>query len=512
MMFHEKIILLVVFACITSVHATGKDRGRRISRVRGIPLQMKPFYNPLQDFVCLDGSKKMPFSRVNDDYCDCRDGSDEPGTSACPNANFYCVNLSYTPLTIPSSRVNDGICDCCDGGDEFDSKADCPNTCEELGRSYREEAKRRVKILNRGKILRQNLAQDGKRKIALAKLQIAELKVKVREARKDEEEKAAFRKLSDEKERKLLDDQAKVAKALNKRRETEAGQNKEGERRQAEEVFLDLDTNEDDFVTFEELTNNSVLDKDKDGKVSEDESRSFLPFRGGVDSEEFIGSVWPLMKPLWLARNDSPSGTGAAVPNVEGSPSDSGSVDQATPLPAVLVEHDPEVDAAVLTAERARSEHNEAEQKREELEQELAHLEELLAGDFGVDSEFVSLHGECFELRDREYIYKMCPFDKSSQRSRIDGIETSLGRWASWEARGEIKHAGMKFIGGAECWKGPARSVLVVLECGLTNELISASEPSRCEYMFEFATPAACVAGMPLVPQRSKTGRGHDEL
>ena len=26
---------------------------------------------------------QLPFSAVNDDYCDCRDGSDEPGTGAC---------------------------------------------------------------------------------------------------------------------------------------------------------------------------------------------------------------------------------------------------------------------------------------------------------------------------------------------------------------------------------------------------------------------------------------------
>ena len=34
-------------------------------------------------------------SYVNDDYCDCDDGSDEPGTSACSNGSFYCVNKQF---------------------------------------------------------------------------------------------------------------------------------------------------------------------------------------------------------------------------------------------------------------------------------------------------------------------------------------------------------------------------------------------------------------------------------
>lgn len=38
-----------------------------------------PLYDPSKDFTCLDGSKRLSFSNVNDDYCDCDDGSDEPG-------------------------------------------------------------------------------------------------------------------------------------------------------------------------------------------------------------------------------------------------------------------------------------------------------------------------------------------------------------------------------------------------------------------------------------------------
>ena len=37
------------------------------------------FYDPSRDFTCLDKSATVPFSSVNDDFCDCVDGTDEPG-------------------------------------------------------------------------------------------------------------------------------------------------------------------------------------------------------------------------------------------------------------------------------------------------------------------------------------------------------------------------------------------------------------------------------------------------
>lgn len=86
-------------------------------------------YYEAEEIECKDGSKSFTKDRLNDDFCDCADGADEPGTSAYPSGTFYCRNMGSTPKFLFSSRVNDNICDCCDGSDEYDGTVMCPNTC-----------------------------------------------------------------------------------------------------------------------------------------------------------------------------------------------------------------------------------------------------------------------------------------------------------------------------------------------------------------------------------------------
>ncbi|KAH7686053.1 LDL receptor-like module domain-containing protein [Dioscorea alata] len=54
---------------------------------------------------CRDGSKTFGKDRLNDGYCDCSDGTDEPGTSACPEGRFYCKNLGDAPRILFSSQI-----------------------------------------------------------------------------------------------------------------------------------------------------------------------------------------------------------------------------------------------------------------------------------------------------------------------------------------------------------------------------------------------------------------------
>lgn len=99
--------------------------------VKGVHPSLYPKYVPTSSALwsCLDGSRSISWSAVNDDYCDCPDGSDEPGastpsrltltynalilhlgTGACRNSTFFCRNIGHVGASISSTRVNDGLC------------------------------------------------------------------------------------------------------------------------------------------------------------------------------------------------------------------------------------------------------------------------------------------------------------------------------------------------------------------------------------------------------------------
>lgn len=44
-----------------------------------VSLLVASFYNSFDSFTCFDGLKTIKFQHINDNYCDCQDGSDEPG-------------------------------------------------------------------------------------------------------------------------------------------------------------------------------------------------------------------------------------------------------------------------------------------------------------------------------------------------------------------------------------------------------------------------------------------------
>uniref|UniRef100_A0A0E0FK18 Glucosidase 2 subunit beta n=1 Tax=Oryza nivara TaxID=4536 RepID=A0A0E0FK18_ORYNI len=141
----------------------------------GIPPQDEAYFRG-GVIRCRDGSGRFARDKLNDDFCDCPDGTDEPGTSACPEGKFYCQNAGHSPITIFSSRVNDGICDCCDGSDEYDSNVTCKNTCWEAGKAARDKLKKKVATYKSGVVIRNQEIQKAKVAFAKDEAELAKLK------------------------------------------------------------------------------------------------------------------------------------------------------------------------------------------------------------------------------------------------------------------------------------------------------------------------------------------------
>lgn len=79
--------------------------------LRGVPGSLRSLYEAAA-LLCDGSARSVPRAQINDGYCDCADGADEPGTSACANSRFYCVNKGYRGKYLPSMYVGDGVCDC----------------------------------------------------------------------------------------------------------------------------------------------------------------------------------------------------------------------------------------------------------------------------------------------------------------------------------------------------------------------------------------------------------------
>lgn len=486
--------------CILSAsvsHGEGALRGLRPGREK--------YYTPDRDFTCLDGSDTIPFSLINDDYCDCNDGSDEPGTSACPNMLFHCVNAGHKPEDIFSSRVNDKICDCCDGSDEWGTDADCPNTCVEMGREALEEKRRVVELHKQGTQKRLEYSAQGKQKADESRTSLSQKEAELETVKKEVETLAAAKDAAEAPEKTAKEEQ-------DKRWEEERAAKEDTERRaNAQFGFNELDVNSDGFLTADELRTRYELDDDEDGDISEEEALGYLNNRASVDFDTFYSEAWETISDRCQFQRPTPPPPSIEPPyapppeDKEASPEeededyddedfdeeeDDDENDDRNAAPAR--EYDEATKALIAAADEARKAHREADDRRATIERESGDLRKYLQIDFGADHEFGPLYEKCYEFTDLEYVYKMCTFNKVTQRPKNGGRETNLGTWGRWYGPSDNVYSVMRYEDGEKCWNGPSRSATISIVCGLEESLRSASEPNRCEYAMEFSTPAVC--------------------
>ena len=443
-----------------------------------------------KEFTCLSSGEVLDISALNDNYCDCEDGSDEPGTSACPNGKFYCKNKNYKPKTISSMFVDDGVCDCCDGSDEEEG---CKNTCKEDGAALRKELEDTIRDVRQGLMLKGKMLSGNEinkeeigQKVAVMekKINATGILVQKLEARI----KVINDALLEEKTNKILEDKAADASESEGEGEGE-GEDEDYDEEEYDEMMKDDEGAEE---TDEDIGRKiaSRWTRDPDAAAAQSDSE------GAGEEGEASGGARGGKPENW---DDEEDGPWEAPPKEEGDEFDFDTFEKE----AETIEGDgdlanKETESFISIFKKGlhivknlfeKSEHakvqDELEKQRKELnrmKEELKRMENLLTFDFGEGNRFLPFYGECFSKVIEKYTYKICPFDNAKQD------HTNLGEY---KGLGDDQKS-LRFADGTGCWNGPKRSIVVNLRCGLKNDILKVEEPNVCEYVASFSTPLVC--------------------
>ncbi|KAH7888167.1 glucosidase II beta subunit-like-domain-containing protein [Phlebopus sp. FC_14] len=486
-----------------------------------------------QTWKCLDGSKEIPWNAVNDDYCDCADGSDEPGTSACPNSTFYCKNVGHLGATILSSRVNDGLCEpeCCDGSDEVPGV--CQNRCKEVGEIHRKKVEAEHKLRRTGSKIRASyIAFAHKEKKRLQGL-IADLEAEVASREQEVErlrdiaeraESLSSADLERKKQSPLYQSLLTHHTALKSLRKQHK---KHLEREKALGDILDslrtgYNPNYQDMAVleavrgWEQLAGLPHINNVRKAEDGADDAQAKSKMQ--EEEEEGLWNAAQINKELdrllktehvsLLLEHDKLVGDAATQSIL---------FDVASYLPDSLVSSYMALRDSVTSLLRAvgigavsdsSAESNRARQALSDVEHSLKltrdehqtareDLSDLFdPTGFGSEGEWKKLDGLCLQKDTGEYTYEVCLFEEARQKPNQGGATFSLGKFTSWNQLaqpGELEYyTKQRYTQGTKCWNGPQRSVELILACGTENTLLSVAELEKCEYQITGTSPALC--------------------
>ena len=453
-------------------------------------------------YACDENARIIPRSRVNDEYCDCADGSDEPGTSACAGRDggrgFYCVNAGATPLKVPASRVDDGVCDCCDGSDETTNGrkgVKCENTCVVEARARRGELVRRIGDAKKGLKAKASAESKSSGTRRGWEKELASLESTVAGQREGLESLKLAAEEAEEEERKLKEEEA-AKKAKEEAREA----NEATDASDAERSESGYDT-EDDGGEM----------RPSDYGTGPDASSSETDTAESSSNEETAEERGKRIASQWISDEGQPDESAGEEPVMHDESFDTNMYSE----PDSDDVYDEEMEERSMTskigsifgriakkftsrsadarlaaeAKAKRAAYQDELNKVNDAESKIETLKNNLKRNYGPNGELLPLVGQCFEARVDKYKYKACPFGEAKQ----DG--TRLGSNSDTEVsdNGELM---LKFTEGEKCWNGPSRSLTLTLKCGDRDGLESVEEPSRCEYSATLYTPQACEQGV----------------
>lgn len=451
------------------------------NRIHGVApeLQLKYVSDADGNWRCLLNPEiVLRFDQVNDNICDCPDGSDEPGTNACAFEDdafhwFYCENRGYFPGKIENYKVNDNVCDydlCCDGSDEYMS-GNCPDRCKQVREQYEHHVATSRLMLDKALESREKLVQEArerKEKVE-AKSRDAQRSVELTEKQLQRMVARGASSMLDVEESEYV----KEAKSLFVEFEAKL----ESLQRQLAAQKDEASRLEKMLVHLRDNYNPNFNDHAVKKAITEITEHLLNKVEPKEENQE-IGYTAFLQK---LAAGSSIRNSGSPAVSIEPTFANvihsyyQKLVSKFKPLELQVT---PQGTQQVLKVPQAEIEALEKKLNAEKAE--LLILTEKLLQNYGHDDIFRAVENEWVTLDINSYTYKLGFLDAIYQDS------TLVGRFAGYD--GERLH----YKAGARCWNGPQRSAVVEIQCGDKNELMLVSEPEKCSYSFVLVSPLGC--------------------
>lgn len=448
-------------------------------------------------FACLsDPSIRIPFGQVNDDYCDCPDGSDEPGTSACSNGKFWCQGSEQY---IPSRIVGDGVCDyemCCDGSDE--APGTCGDRCAEVKAKQEEKRKAEVEFLKEGSRLREQMVEQAALRKKELQRNLDSLKGEI-DITKNNLDRLHDNLIEAEREDLETNADPESTQAIAELRDTFRDS----------DLYIDLLHSRfaDLKVAYRVLdsaleTMSSEYNPNFNDPAVKDAIKTWkahvapelsLPASQDLQSSLAKLDAIKVAKLEDASLRTTDSGWRSLVKNI---------------LPPIISNYfSLEARSAVKTnglgAKKILEKIAEANAKVSELEKSLELDSKLLSisEDFWGPNEIGrSAENLCVTVTRGDFNYEICLFGTAVQLNGANHVQ--LGRSNGLRGANTIE-----FVGGDQCPNGSSRSLSLIMECGHSTEAYSIEEPSVCHYVAKARSPIVCLFG-----DESEDTINHDEL
>lgn len=465
------------------------------AEIRGVSPVDQALYTPVlndageKTWSCLsDPSIVLSYDQINDDYCDCPDGLDEPGTSACSTnlQPFYCKNKGHVPGYLEHLKVNDGVCDydaCCDGLDEYAS-GKCPDKCAKVNKQFQKYRKKLRLTLQHAEMVKSvfvEQAQDirnglqskvvemgyilGAKRLELETLRSLLIEA---EAQQSAPEQQVFQVVSPA-VRKLEDAVVAAENAY-------AAQEKQ--------------TAELEALLASLAENYNPNFNDPAVKLAVSRYQEYASNKKEVSRE----AVQPYLDRLLghLKKIEHTVSPEIVAPEPEKPTFEDMVIHYATRFSIwavdMLGKHNINLPMTIhsmprrvpVTVDEITSDIVKVEGDIVSLERDIEAYSANLAKDYGPDDILRALALSWASKKLGEYKYQI------ELLRAIHQDDTLIGEYSHYE------DGKLVYTNGSRCWNGPLRKGVIHLVCAQSTEVLSVSEPEKCEYHFQMTSPIAC--------------------